>query len=90
MNSEGCLRVGQEAPEFTATAVFDQEFKYEPSRAPYYLRGRQWGFNMVLLTSDTINLLLLIMGFLALVFVLIYIAFEGGGADEDEEESDKK
>ena len=27
MNSEGCLRVGQSAPEFTATAVFDQEFK---------------------------------------------------------------
>ncbi|WP_036478364.1 peroxiredoxin [Myxosarcina sp. GI1] len=25
--SEGCLRVGQQAPEFTATAVFDQEFK---------------------------------------------------------------
>jgi peroxiredoxin (alkyl hydroperoxide reductase subunit C) len=24
---EGCLRVGQPAPEFTATAVFDQEFK---------------------------------------------------------------
>ncbi len=23
----GCLRVGQEAPDFTATAVFDQEFK---------------------------------------------------------------
>ena len=27
MTTEGCLRVGQEAPEFTATAVFDQEFK---------------------------------------------------------------
>ena len=27
MTIEGCLRVGQEAPEFTATAVFDQEFK---------------------------------------------------------------
>lgn len=27
MTVEGCLRVGQEAPEFTATAVFDQEFK---------------------------------------------------------------
>lgn len=27
MSSEGCLRVGQEAPEFMATAVFDQEFK---------------------------------------------------------------
>ncbi len=25
--SEECLRVGQQAPEFTATAVFDQEFK---------------------------------------------------------------
>ncbi|MGV2831047.1 peroxiredoxin [Myxosarcina sp. GI1(2024)] len=25
--SEGCLKVGQEAPNFTATAVFDQEFK---------------------------------------------------------------
>ncbi len=25
--SEGCLRVGQEAPDFTATAVVDQEFK---------------------------------------------------------------
>ncbi|MEP0912424.1 peroxiredoxin [Leptolyngbya sp. GB1-A1] len=24
---EGCLRVGQPAPEFTATAVYDQEFK---------------------------------------------------------------
>lgn len=24
---EGCLRVGQEAPDFTATAVYDQEFK---------------------------------------------------------------
>jgi peroxiredoxin (alkyl hydroperoxide reductase subunit C) len=24
---EGCLRVGQAAPDFTATAVFDQEFK---------------------------------------------------------------
>lgn len=24
---EGCLRVGQPAPDFTATAVFDQEFK---------------------------------------------------------------
>lgn len=27
MTTEGCLRVGQEAPGFTATAVFDQEFK---------------------------------------------------------------
>ena len=27
MTTEGCLRVGQEAPAFTATAVFDQEFK---------------------------------------------------------------
>jgi peroxiredoxin (alkyl hydroperoxide reductase subunit C) len=27
MTTEGCLRVGQEAPEFMATAVFDQEFK---------------------------------------------------------------
>ena len=27
MTTEGCLRVGQPAPEFTATAVFDQEFK---------------------------------------------------------------
>ena len=27
MITEGCLRVGQEAPEFTATAVYDQEFK---------------------------------------------------------------
>ena len=27
MTAEGCLRVGQEAPDFTATAVFDQEFK---------------------------------------------------------------
>jgi len=27
MTSEGCLRVGQEAPEFMATSVFDQEFK---------------------------------------------------------------
>ncbi|MGL5795483.1 MAG: peroxiredoxin, partial [Waterburya sp.] len=27
MTTEGCLRVGQQAPEFTATAVFDQEFK---------------------------------------------------------------
>ena len=25
--AQGCLRVGQAAPEFTATAVFDQEFK---------------------------------------------------------------
>ena len=25
--AEGCLRVGQEAPDFTATAVVDQEFK---------------------------------------------------------------
>ncbi|MTJ08287.1 MULTISPECIES: peroxiredoxin [unclassified Anabaena] len=25
--NEGCLRVGQQAPDFTATAVFDQEFK---------------------------------------------------------------
>ncbi len=25
--TEGCLRVGQQAPDFTATAVFDQEFK---------------------------------------------------------------
>jgi peroxiredoxin (alkyl hydroperoxide reductase subunit C) len=25
--SEGCLRVGQSAPDFTATAVVDQEFK---------------------------------------------------------------
>jgi peroxiredoxin 2/4 len=25
--SEGCLRVGQVAPDFTATAVYDQEFK---------------------------------------------------------------
>lgn len=24
---EGCLRVGQQAPDFTATAVFDQEFQ---------------------------------------------------------------
>jgi peroxiredoxin 2/4 len=27
MSSEGCLRVGQAAPDFTATAVVDQEFK---------------------------------------------------------------
>ena len=27
MTIEGCIRVGQEAPDFTATAVFDQEFK---------------------------------------------------------------
>jgi peroxiredoxin 2/4 len=27
MSNEGCLRVGQAAPEFTATAVVDQEFK---------------------------------------------------------------
>lgn len=27
MHSEGCLRVGQPAPDFTATAVVDQEFK---------------------------------------------------------------
>ena len=27
MTTEECLRVGQEAPEFTATAVFDREFK---------------------------------------------------------------
>jgi peroxiredoxin (alkyl hydroperoxide reductase subunit C) len=27
MTQEGCLRVGQQAPEFTATAVVDQEFK---------------------------------------------------------------
>lgn len=27
MTTEGCLRVGQEAPDFMATAVFDQEFK---------------------------------------------------------------
>ena len=26
-SEEGCLRVGQDAPEFTATAVVDQEFK---------------------------------------------------------------
>jgi alkyl hydroperoxide reductase subunit AhpC len=25
--TEGCLRVGQQAPDFTATAVADQEFK---------------------------------------------------------------
>ncbi|WP_353929912.1 peroxiredoxin [Okeanomitos corallinicola TIOX110] len=25
--TEGCLRVGQQAPDFTATAVYDQEFK---------------------------------------------------------------
>jgi alkyl hydroperoxide reductase subunit AhpC len=27
MTAEGCLRVGQAAPDFTATAVFDQGFK---------------------------------------------------------------
>lgn len=27
MTMEGCLRVGQPAPDFTATAVYDQEFK---------------------------------------------------------------
>ncbi|NCR18584.1 MAG: peroxiredoxin, partial [Microcystis aeruginosa LL13-03] len=27
MTAEGCLRVGQAAPDFSATAVFDQEFK---------------------------------------------------------------
>lgn len=27
MTAEECLRVGQQAPDFTATAVFDQEFK---------------------------------------------------------------
>ncbi len=27
MSNEGCLRVGQAAPDFTATAVVDQEFK---------------------------------------------------------------
>ncbi|MBD2461685.1 peroxiredoxin [Oscillatoria sp. FACHB-1407] len=26
-HNEGCLRVGQTAPDFTATAVYDQEFK---------------------------------------------------------------
>lgn len=26
-HTEGCLRVGQAAPDFTATAVYDQEFK---------------------------------------------------------------
>ncbi|HEY9813965.1 MAG TPA: peroxiredoxin, partial [Candidatus Sericytochromatia bacterium] len=26
-HTEGCLRVGQPAPDFTATSVFDQEFK---------------------------------------------------------------
>ena len=27
MTSSDCLRVGQKAPDFTATAVYDQEFK---------------------------------------------------------------
>ena len=27
MTAEGCIRVGQQAPDFTATAVVDQEFK---------------------------------------------------------------
>ena len=27
MTSNECLRVGQQAPDFTATAVFDQDFK---------------------------------------------------------------
>ena len=27
MTAEGCIRVGQEAPDFTATAVLDREFK---------------------------------------------------------------
>ena len=27
MSDNGCLRVGQPAPDFTATAVVDQEFK---------------------------------------------------------------
>ena len=27
MTDNGCLRVGQQAPDFTATAVVDQEFK---------------------------------------------------------------
>ena len=27
MTANGCLRVGQQAPDFTATAVVDQEFK---------------------------------------------------------------
>jgi peroxiredoxin (alkyl hydroperoxide reductase subunit C) len=27
MTETGCLRVGQQAPDFTATAVVDQEFK---------------------------------------------------------------
>ena len=27
MTTNGSLRVGQEAPDFTATAVYDQEFK---------------------------------------------------------------
>ncbi|MEM6598890.1 MAG: redoxin domain-containing protein, partial [Cyanobacteria bacterium P01_C01_bin.69] len=27
MSEQGCLRVGQSAPDFTATAVVDQEFK---------------------------------------------------------------
>lgn len=27
MTDNGCLRVGQKAPDFTATAVVDQEFK---------------------------------------------------------------
>ena len=27
MTSSECLRVGQQAPDFTATSVFDQEFK---------------------------------------------------------------
>ena len=43
---------------------------------------------MALLTPDSINLLILLLGFTALTFILIYIAFEGS-SDDDEEEEEK-
>lgn len=41
-------------------------------------------FNMALLDGDSINLLLLVFGFLALVLVLVYTAFEGSSDDDEE------
>lgn len=46
-------------------------------------------YSMVLLTDANINLLLLIFGILALIFILVYILFEGE-TGEDEEEEEKK
>ena len=51
MTDTGCLRVGQQAPDFTATAVVDQEFK-EVTLSQYRGKYVVLFFYCLLYTSD--------------------------------------